>query len=48
MERDGLSVVCPSKQHVFSSVFIGDGNPPRQAGVYLVLHTVTYLVHNVL
>uniref|UniRef100_H3C1V3 Uncharacterized protein n=1 Tax=Tetraodon nigroviridis TaxID=99883 RepID=H3C1V3_TETNG len=30
VDRDRLCVVCPSKQHVFTSVFIGDGNPPRQ------------------
>lgn len=53
VETDGLSVVCPPKQHVFTSVFIGDGNPPRQVGLYLLLHnwmlwcSVTYLVHKV-
>lgn len=54
VERDGLFVVCPSRQHVFTSVFIGDGNPPRQVCVYLLLHqwipwcSVTYLVPIVL
>lgn len=33
--RDGLCVVCPSKPHVFTPVFIGDSNPPRQVRVYL-------------
>lgn len=35
VDRDGLSVVCPSKPHVFTPVFIGDSNPPRQVRVYL-------------
>ncbi|XP_056903447.1 cilia- and flagella-associated protein 65 isoform X2 [Takifugu flavidus] len=30
VERDGLCVVCPPRQHVFNPVFIGDCNPPRQ------------------
>lgn len=53
VERDGLSVVCPSKPHVFTSVFIGDSNPPRQVCFSLLLHkwilwcSVIYLGHNV-
>lgn len=50
MDRDRLCVVCPSKQHVFTSVFIGDGNPPRQVCVYLLLHKSKpwWRVHKVL